>query len=60
MDEFNNHRYYLTRANAARELARRAADPAIAAIHRDMANRYETTAAQIGQGVTRTREAQAA
>ena len=50
MDEFNNHGYYLARASAARELAQRAANPDIAAIHREMASRYEITAAQIGQG----------
>ncbi len=60
MDEFNNHGYYLARASAARDLAQRAANPAIAAIHQEMASRYDHTAAQIGQRLAKPNDAQAA
>ena len=42
-----DHRdYYIGRAAASRQLAQRAANPAIAAIHTDLAIRYERLAAQ--------------
>lgn len=42
-----DHRdYYLARAATARELAERAADPQVAAIHTDFATRYDELAAK--------------
>jgi len=49
MDQLNNHEYYVARAESAREMAQRAVNPAIAAIHTQMATRYEITSAQ-GEG----------
>lgn len=44
MDQPDHQDYYVARAAAARELARRAATPAIAAIHTEMAVRYDVMA----------------
>ena len=44
MDKRNDHDYYLARAKASRELALRAASPAAAAIHSELAQRYEAAA----------------
>lgn len=46
MNQLNHHDYYLTRAAASRDLAGRAADPAVAAIHAEFATRYDLLAAQ--------------
>lgn len=40
MTELNSKEYYLSREQQERKLADEATDPAIAAIHRDMAERY--------------------
>lgn len=45
MNQSNHREYYVARAASSRELAQRAADPAIAAIHVDLAERYEVLAA---------------
>lgn len=50
MDQPNHQQYYVARAATSRDLAQRAADPAISAIHADFAKRYEMLAAQPGQG----------
>ena len=47
MNELNDARYYITRAERSRELARAAVDPTVAAIHLDFALRYEAIVAQI-------------
>lgn len=49
MNQLNHHQYYVARAAAARELAQRAVNPAIAAIHVELANRYELVADQTDQ-----------
>lgn len=49
MNQLNHYRYYVARAAAARNLAQRAVDPAIAAIHAELADRYELVADQTGQ-----------
>ena len=49
MNQQNHHDYYRTRATTSRTLAQRAADPDIAAIHAELANRYEAMAAQMEQ-----------
>ena len=46
MDQSNHLEYYHTRAEVSRELAPRAADPAIAAIHTEFASRYDSMAAE--------------
>jgi hypothetical protein len=46
MIERNNLEYYVNRAISCRQLAERATDPAIAAIHVDLATRYESLAAE--------------
>jgi hypothetical protein len=46
MSEQNNQEYYLSRATTSRQLAERAIDPSIAAIHTDLATRYEMLAAE--------------
>ena len=38
--------YYLSRAAASRSLARRASDPMIAAIHAELADRYDVLVAR--------------
>lgn len=48
MAELNNRNYYLRRARHSRELAKSAANPAIARIHLDMAARYEELASATG------------
>lgn len=60
MDQLNHHEYYLTRAKTSRELAQQAASPAIAAIHSEMATRYENMVAQLGRNNVIERSAQAA
>ncbi len=46
MDQRNHHEYYIARAEACRQLAERAVSPAIAAIHAELATRYEEVAVQ--------------
>ena len=46
MNQLNHQDYYVTRAATSRALALRAADPSIAAIHADLAKRYDILAAQ--------------
>jgi hypothetical protein len=46
MNQINHQHYYAARAAAARNLALRAATPAIAAIHATMAVRYDLMANQ--------------
>lgn len=46
MPDVTERLYYRARANAARSLEQRARDPAVAAIHREMAIRYEALAAE--------------
>lgn len=46
MNQQNHQEYYVERAATSRQLAQRAADPAIAAIHIDLATRYEALAGQ--------------
>ena len=41
MDQPNYQTYYVSRAAASRGLAQRAANPMIAAIHADLATRYD-------------------
>ncbi len=45
MSQSNHQDYYIARAANSRDLARRAADPAIAAIHTNLAMRYDLLAA---------------
>lgn len=47
MQHLNHQDYYLARAKAAHEAARRAVNPAIAAIHLDMADRYERAVSEL-------------
>lgn len=56
MDQLNDHDYYVARACAARDLAQRAASPAIATIHAQMARRYERTVAEIEQQTDRAQK----
>lgn len=44
MDRFKQCDYYAERANVSRDLARRATAPNIAAIHNDLASRYDALA----------------
>lgn len=46
MNQLNHHDYYLARAAASRDLAERAGASKVAAIHAELAARYETMAAQ--------------
>jgi hypothetical protein len=46
LNELMDRTYYAARALASRNLARQAANPAIAAIHADLAGRYEVLAAR--------------
>ena len=46
MTERNHQEYYIGRATSCRQSASRAIDPAIAAIHTDLAARYERLAAE--------------
>lgn len=46
MNQLNDRDYYARRAATARNLAQRAADPAIAAIHAELAHRYDLLVAQ--------------
>jgi hypothetical protein len=48
MTELNNNDYYLRRAEHSRQLAENAANPAIARIHLEMAERYEQLASATG------------
>lgn len=50
MNKLNDAEYYVARAAASRQLAQRATSPAIAAIHDEMASKYESTAAQMAAG----------
>lgn len=43
MNLLNNREYYLSRVEKCRSLAERAASPQIAAIHSELATRYERT-----------------
>ena len=49
MDQPNSQSYHLARAEAARELSRRAGDPAIAAVHSEFATRYENMVVELEQ-----------
>ena len=53
MSELNDHAYYASRANTAAQLADKASDPAIAAIHREMADKYRRLSEQAGKGRTK-------
>lgn len=46
MTEHNYQKYYISRATSCRQLAKRAIDPSIAAIHTYLATRYERLAAE--------------
>ncbi len=46
MNQPNYQDYYISRAAASRSLAQRAADPMIAAIHAELADRYDVLVAQ--------------
>lgn len=46
MNQPNHQDYYVARAASSRGLAERAADPMIAAIHAELASRYDLLAAQ--------------
>lgn len=59
MDQLNHRDYYLTRAQASRDLAEQAANPAIAAIHSEMANRYDDMVIQLGRNEDAGRSVQA-
>lgn len=48
--KYQNHQdYYVARAAKSRDQAERAADPAVAAIHNELAKRYETLAVHFHQ-----------
>lgn len=47
MNESNNQDYYEVRAATSRRLAAKATSPAIAAIHEELARRYEFLAEQL-------------
>ena len=49
MDQSNHPSYYRTRAETSRELAQRAVHPSIAAIHSELATRYETLVTELEQ-----------
>ena len=53
MDQLSNHECYVARATSSRGLAQRAASPVVAAIHEEMASRYDSTAVLTRQNVTR-------
>lgn len=53
MNEPNDREYYVARAASSRNLAQRAANPAIAAIHADLAERYEALAERPGPRIDR-------
>lgn len=60
MDQLN-HDYYTARAVFSRELAQRAASPNVAAIHQELASRYDSIAAGVRRSMTHPdRDAQAA
>ena len=46
MSQINNREYYLMRAANSHDMARRAVNPNIAAIHEELARRYEILAVQ--------------
>ena len=55
MNQLNDHDFYLVRAQASRKLARQAVDPAIAAIHFELASRYDGIVIELEQnGIIRT------
>ena len=61
MNQLNTYDYYVMRAEHSRELSQRAASPAIAAIHRHLAERYDSLVAESETSVAPVlREAQAA
>ena len=61
MDQLNTYDYYVMRAEHSRDLAQRAASPGIAAIHHDLAERYDELVAEIeAHFAASVREAQAA
>ena len=51
MNQPNNQEYYVVRAAASRDLAQRAGNPTIAAIHAELATRYDSLAAQPDQTI---------
>ena len=61
MDQLNTYDYYVMRAEHSRELAQRAASRPIAALHNELADRYDDLVAEIEASVAPAlREAQAA
>lgn len=61
MSQTNHRDYYRSRAEASRDLAQRATDPSVAAIHIEMAIRYDGIATQLdARPDTMQRSAQAA
>lgn len=48
MDQLNHQEYFRSRAATSRELAERAASPKVAAIHQELAMRYETLSVEFG------------
>ena len=57
MNQSNHLDYYVARAATSRDLARRAADRSIAAIHAELATRYDRLAAEIKRDTQRGRRA---
>lgn len=59
MDQLNHQDYYFTRAKASRELAQQAVNPAIAAIHSELATRYDDMVARLqpNDGIGRSAQA---
>lgn len=49
VNQLNHHDYYLTRAQASRALSHQASNPKIAAIHSELASRYDSLVAQFEQ-----------
>jgi hypothetical protein len=47
LDHFDSMEYYVARAYASRDLAKMATRPAIAAIHLELANRYDSAVRQL-------------
>ena len=60
MSDLQDQEYYATRAQTSRDLAGRAADPTIAAIHAEFATRYEFLAGSGDPVGTNSAGAQAA
>jgi hypothetical protein len=57
MTERHYYEYYVSRATSCRRLAERASDPSIAAIHIDLATRYDRLAAEHSSNNTDPRPA---